>query len=182
MSSPTDPADVTDGAAPGLRPDQAHVTPGGSSRERRFLLILVGCAAALSLLVGAGLVAARGAGSIVVEVSGHGRGGDSVSLRVPAAAGHLALALLPDHAFSDHFKDRVFRRGEMRALVRQLELIPDGTVLVQVDSPRESVRISRERGLLLVHVDSDEENVRVEVPIKLAGALLKRMERGARVS
>ena len=59
--------------------------------------------------------------------------------------------------------------------------IPDGTVLVQVDAPSEAVRISRDHGMLLIHVDSDEEDVRVEVPVKLAGAFLKRVARVARI-
>jgi hypothetical protein len=150
------------------------------TREQRFLLILLGGAAALSLLVGAGLIAAWRAGSIVVQVSEHGHGGDNVRLRVPAAVGHLALLCLPDRAFGGGARDRIFRHGEMRLLAEELERIPDGTVLVQVDSPREGVRISRANGMLLIHVDSDEENLRVEVPIKLAGAFIKRIERVAR--
>jgi hypothetical protein len=167
------PGSITPAVAPG--------TGHRRNREKRFVLILVGCAAALSMLVGAGLIIAWRAGSIVVQVSEHGRGGDNVRIRVPAAVGHLALLCMPDRAFAGSAHDRIFRHGEMRTLVRELERIPDGTVLVQVDSPREAVRISRERGMLLVHVDSDEEDVRVEVPVKLAGAFLKRMERVTRV-
>lgn len=181
MNNPLDPTELTADVASGFRPGRVSDSPGGGSRERRFLFILIGCAAAVSLLVGAGLVTAWRAGSIVVQVNEHVRGGDNVRISVPAAAGHLALLFLPDRAFKAPFRNHLFRRGEMRTLVRQLELIPDGTVLVQVDSPHETVRISRDHGLLLVHVDSEQENVRVEVPIKLAGAFLKRMERAVRV-
>jgi hypothetical protein len=148
---------------------------------RRFIFILVGCVAALSLLIGTGLVIAWRAGSVVVQVSGHDRGGDDVRIRVPAAVGHLALLCIPDRAFGWSARDRVFHHGEMRLLAGELERIPDGTVLVQVDSPGETVQISREHGMLLIHVDSDQEKVRVEVPVKLAGAFLKRVERVARV-
>ena len=48
-------------------------------------------------------------------------------------------------------------------------------------APSEAVRISRDHGMLLIHVDSDEEDVRVEVPVKLAGAFLKRVARVARI-
>jgi hypothetical protein len=164
-----------------ITPAVAAETGNHRTRERRFLLILLGCAAALSMLVGTGLVIAWRTGSIVVQVSAHGRGGDNVHIRVPAAVGHLALLCMPNRAFAGPIRDRIFRHGEMRTLVRELERIPDGTVLVQVDSPREAVRISREHGMLLIHVDSDEESVRVEVPVKLAGAFLKRVERTARV-
>lgn len=194
MNEPSGPTDLTPGpSGPANHPDSNHpglsgaLTPAVTvetgihrTRVRRFAFILVGCVAALSLLVGTGLVIAWRAGSIVVQVSGHGRGGDNVRIRVPAVAGHLALLCMPDRAFGWSARDRVFQHGEMRLLAGELERIPDGTVLVQVDSPGETVQISRERGMLLIHVDSDKENVRVEVPVKLAGAFLKRVERVAR--
>lgn len=158
----------------------ANDAGGHGAREKRFLLILLGCVAALSILVGTGLVLAWRAGSIVVQVSEHGRGGDNVHVRVPAVVGNLALLCMPDRAFGWSERNRVFKHGEMRALVHELERIPDSTVLVQVDSPHEAVRISREHGMLLIRVASDEENVRVEVPVRLAGAFLKRVERVAR--
>jgi hypothetical protein len=154
----------------------------GPTRMHRFALVLLICVTALSILVGAGVIAAWRAGSVVVEVDGRGHSADNVRIRIPAAAGHLALLCLPDRAFCGSARDRVFRHGEMRLLAGELERIPDGTVLVQVDSPRESVRISREHDTLLIHVSSDEENVRVEVPVRLAGAFLKRVERVARFS
>jgi hypothetical protein len=193
MNEPTVPSDPSTGVpgsttgpgsdCPDVRDATSAEAPrpagGRRSREKRFFFILLGCAAALSLMVGVGLVVAWRAGSIVVEVREHGRGGDDVRIRVPAAAGDLALLCLPDRAFAGSFRNCVLRRGEMRALVSELERIPDGTVLVQVDSPSESVRISRDHGLLLIHVASDQENVRVEVPVRLAGAFLKRMDRSA---
>jgi hypothetical protein len=196
MNEPTGTPDIPAGAAgpanhlgstrpgfPGaISPAVTAETGNHRTRMNRFVLILVGCVAALSMLVGTGLIFAWRAGSIVVQVSDHGRGGGNVRIRVPAAAGHLALLCMPDRAFAGPVRDRIFRHGEMGTLVRELERIPDGTVLVQVDSPRESVRISREHGMLLIHVDSDEERVRVEVPVKLAGAFLRRVERVARFS
>ncbi len=190
MRTPADPRDPGRGTSVAAdRPQSAGtgapiaIPPGMDGgevrrrRERRFLYVLLGCAAALSILVGAGLIAAWSAGSIVVQVDERGRGGDQVRLRVPAAAGHLALLCLPDRAFAGPARDRIFRRGKLGILARELERVPDGTVLVEVESPRERVRISRERDLLLIRVDSPDENVRVEVPVKLAGAALKRVER-----
>lgn len=193
MNEPADPSgtppDAPDSAnypgsdSPGRPGSIAPAAQTGSrrTREKRFVLILVGCAAALSILIGTGLIMAWHAGSIVVQVSEHGRGGDNVHIRIPAAACRLALLCMPDRAFAGSIHDRSFRHGEMRTLARELDRIPDGTVLIQVDSPREAVRISREHGMLLIHVDSDEEDVRVEVPVKLAGAFLKRVERVTRV-
>ncbi len=195
MNEPTGPNDLTPGAvSPTSHPDPNRPGRSGAltptvavetgihrTRMRRFIFILVGCVAALSLLIGTGLVIAWRAGSVVVQVSGHDRGGDDVRIRVPAAVGHLALLCIPDRAFGWSARDRVFHHGEMRLLAGELERIPDGTVLVQVDSPGETVQISREHGMLLIHVDSDQEKVRVEVPVKLAGAFLKRVERVARV-
>jgi hypothetical protein len=154
-------------------PNDRHDPPAGL-RERRFLVIVVSCVAALSLLVGVALVAAWQAGSIVVQVHETGRGGDNVELRVPAALGHLAVLCLPDKAFASTSGRCCLSCSRMKPLARALELVPDGTVLVQVDSPRETVRIAREHGILLIHVDSAEGNVRVELPVKLAGAFLKR--------
>ena len=205
MNEPVDPSDLPTGApgsasnpgsghsgsgysgsghpaVPGaMSPSLANEAGSRRTRESRFLLILLSCVAALSLMVGTGLVMAWRAGSIVVQVSEHGGGGDNVRIRVPAAVGHLALLCIPDCAFRGSTRDRVFQHGEMRLVAGALERIPDGTILVQVDSPRETVRISRERGMLLIHVDSAKEKVRVEVPVKLAGAFLKRVDRLARV-
>lgn len=181
-SASTPPRGSTGEGLPGTRGAATADGVGGRSvRMRRFALILVSCVAALSLLVGTGILAAGRAGSVVVQVTERGGGGDNVRIRVPAAFGHLALLCMPDRAFCWSQRDRVFRHREMRALAGELERIPDGTVLVQVDSPQETVKISREHGTLLIHVDSDDENVRVEVPIKLAGAFLKRVDRVARV-
>jgi hypothetical protein len=195
MNEPTGTAYLPpDAAGPASHRDSDSPAPPGAAASavaaedgnhrahaRSFLLVLFGCVTALSMLVGTGLIFAWRSGSIVVQVSEHGRDGDNVRIRVPAAAGHLALLCLPDRAFGGSARDRVFQHGEMRLLAGELERIPDGTVLVQVDSPRETVQISREHGMLLIHVDSDEEKVRVEVPVKLAGAFLKRVERVARI-
>ena len=134
MNEPTDPTDIDPGAPdsanhpgsgghgfPGAAsPAMANEIGGHRTREKRFLLILLGCVAALSMLVGTGLLIAWRAGSIVVQVSGRGRGGDNVRILVPAAAGHLALLCMPDRAFAGPVRNRIFRRREMGTLVREL--------------------------------------------------------------
>lgn len=178
MNQPLDPTNPGSGPLPALPGPRSLPPP--PSRDRRFFLVILAAVTGLSLLVGIGLVAAYRAGSVVIDVKEHGRHGDNVHLRIPAALGHVALAFAPDVSFSKHGGDPSLRDVDIPALVREIERVPDGTVLVQVDSPRERVRIVREHGSFLVHVESEDENVRVEVPMKLAGAFLKRMEQNSR--
>lgn len=132
---------------------------------------IVGVTAALLVLALAGgvtwaAVATWQAGTIRIHVRDHRQGGTDVALVLPAVALDAALAVVPDHARAQIELDA--DAGEvlavLEALCDELENRPD-FVLVEVDGPREKVRVEKKDGALRVSVESAEESVRVEIPL-----------------
>lgn len=135
-------------------------------------------ATGLLLLVGTAVVAgavAFSAGSVHVYVLEKKPGGDHVNLLIPAALVPLGLRFMPAAE-----RQRAARRLEpwlpaLRAASRELARAPD-SVLVDVESPRERVRIRKLGGSLLVHVDTEQETVRFSFPLKLIGRVADEFE------
>lgn len=126
-------------------------------------------ATAVLLLVGTAVVAgavAFSAGAVHVYVLEKKPGGDHVNLLLPAALVPLGLRFMPAAE-----RQRAARRLEpwlpaLQAASRELARAPD-FVLVEVERPRERVRIRKLGGSLLVDVDSEQETVRLSFPLKL---------------
>jgi hypothetical protein len=62
-----------------------------------------------------------------------------------------------------------------RTVAQNLEQAPD-TVLVEVMSPRERVSVVKRGSALVIDVDSPEESVRVSVPLPLVVAVAEKLQ------
>jgi hypothetical protein len=160
-------------------PPGAAKTIGLSGRPSRALLPVIGitaalfCAAVLLLWV---------PGMVVIDV--FEAGGSGVHLRIPALLGHLAVGLVPEREWSrigrsrgiESLSDRSdFRTVSLRPLAASLGKLPDGTILVKVDSPGEAVLIEKDRGALRILAESGRDRVRVEAPVSLVRSVLSRI-------
>lgn len=139
----------------------------------RFKSVLVVLAGGVALLVGtlvaAGVLAA-GTGLVRIYVLEKKPGGDHVNLMIPAALVPLGMKLLPA-------KERQRAAAQLEpwlpaieAASRQLARVPDA-VLVEVESRDERVSIRKLGGALVIDVDSPQESVHLSVPLKLFAAV-----------
>lgn len=147
-----------------------------SPRERRLLILscLILLFVAVPIVV-VGVTVAR-SGILVVQVDELGPGGDHVRLRIPCILIDVAARLAPHEVFAEVSRDGTRWIPAARASLAKLADSPD-CVLVQVDSPSERVRISKQDRRLLVSVDSCAERVRIEMPIRSASSILARIEK-----
>lgn len=150
---------VTRPASPGLRPYTRYVALA--------LLVFL-----MPIFAFATAVAATG----TVTVSVHEQGEDGVRLYIPVPALLIDLAvfaaprLMPEEALAEARAEIApFRQG-LEAFAEELENCPSG-VLVEVQSPTERVRISKNGRSFEVEVDADAD-IRVSVPARLASRLL----------
>jgi hypothetical protein len=146
--------------------------------NRSFLSLFLGIALVF-VAVGGGLAyAVHSAGMIDVEV--HSRGGDNVdiSLHVPAALGHLALAFVPASVFDDCCEEGDWERWVplITEACDRLSDCPD-FVLVEVISDEDHVVVRKESRALVVDVTDGVDRVHVRVPLGIAEAFARKVER-----
>jgi hypothetical protein len=139
-----------------------------------FLILFAG---AVLLLAAAGVALAvmvHRSGVLVVEVHPvEGAGGDRVSLRVPGFLVTTASAFVPRHALQDAQSD-LKRWGPLaRQACQRLSQGPD-CVLVEIDGPREQVRIAKQDRNLVVDVLDSQERVHLVIPLAVANSVLRR--------
>lgn len=140
----------------------------------------------LAVLMTFGAVSAwsvHSAGMFELDVHERGPGGADISgIRIPAALGHVALAFVPARVF-DFCEDDDFARHAplLREACERLSDAPD-FVLVEVISADEHVLIRKEGSALVVDVESDDEEVHVAVPLGIARAFARKIERASRDS
>lgn len=108
-------------------------------------------------------------GAITVNVKEHKASGDGhrVFVVVPAAIVPWALKVIPQRHMPRLPHEALDALPAVQAAADELERMPD-TVLVEVQSKREHVKVSKEGGYLVVNVTSDREEVHVSVPIRAA--------------
>jgi hypothetical protein len=128
-------------------------------------------------LVVAGVVADTG----IIGVRVHEKKPDGTNLRlyVPAILVPAAMKIIPECEL-----DRAALRAReflpaMRIAAEELERIPDGP-LVEVDSPREHVRIVKSGGSLIVDVDDAHDTVHVSIPLRMVSQVARNLEARAR--
>jgi hypothetical protein len=115
-------------------------------------------------------------GAITVNVKEMKKDGEAqrVFVVAPAAIVPWAIKLMPQGHMPRLPEEARLALPAMQAAVDELERIPD-TVLVEVDSRDEHVKVSKEGGYFIVDVKSDREEVHVSVPIRAARHTLEEL-------
>lgn len=146
--------------------------------NRGFLTVFLGVVAVF-LILGVGVAwSIHSAGMVEIDIREGGPGGTEITgLRIPAALGHLALSFVPMHAF-DFCEDEEFQQWGplMVEACRQLDQCPD-FVLVEVISRDEHVCVRKQGKAFVVDVESYDERVHISIPIGIARAFAKKVER-----
>ena len=144
-----------------------------ASSNKRFLGIFLGLTVAL-MLVGVGLAwSVHSAGMLEVDIQSKGPGGCDISgIRIPAALGHVAIAMIPGHMMGLEGPEMDIWPPLVRAACSELSRCPDFT-LVEVHTDDEHVRVRKQGRQLIVDVDTYDERVHVTVPLGVAEAFAK---------
>ena len=154
--------------------------PARTTRRRspmmRFFVIALLCLLAPIFVFGATVaVTVAATGVATVRVSEPGPDGVDLWIPVPAVLFDLAIAAAPQFMPEYELEDARREVGPYLPMLRELadaiENLPSAT-LVEVETGRESVRISKEGRNFEIRVDSDDANVRVTVPARLFGRSL----------
>ncbi|HEV8383848.1 MAG TPA: hypothetical protein VGQ11_03175 [Candidatus Acidoferrales bacterium] len=124
-------------------------------------------------LVVTGIVADTG----IIGVRVHEKKPEGTNLRlyVPAILVPAAMRIAPVRELNRAAMRAKEFLPAMRIAVEELERIPDGP-LVEVDSPREHIRIVKSGGSLVVDVDNARETVHVSVPLRMVSNLARDLE------
>ena len=144
------------------------------SRWLRFTAI-----ASLFLLTPVFVFGATVAATGSVTVTVHERGPDGSHLWIPVPALLLDLALLaaprlmPEEALRDMRRETAPYRDLIAALAADLERMPAGSVLVEVEGEGEHVRVVKQRRSFEIEVDADGTRVHVSVPARLISRSLE---------
>lgn len=118
-------------------------------------------------LIGGAVLFHEGAITVnVKEMKPDGKG-EHVFVVAPAAVVPWAIKLIPEKHMPRLPQEARDALPAIQAATDELERIPD-SVLVEVQSKREHVKVSKEGGYLVVEVTSDREEVHVSVPIRAA--------------
>jgi hypothetical protein len=108
-------------------------------------------------------------GAITVSVREHrpGREPQRVFVVAPAVVVPWALRLIPEHHAPRLPQEAREALPALQAAAERLEAMPD-FVMVEVESPREKVKVSKDGGYLVIDVSSEREEVHVSVPLRAA--------------
>ena len=148
----------------------------------RPLWIVLGC---LVILLGVAVttfaVNAYRAGMLVVRVQEAGPHGTDLAIRIPAILVPMALRAVPDEPLRRAAKEAATWTPAVHAMTKILSDSPD-FLMVQVDTPGDTVHISKEDRRLVVDVSSAEEKVYVSLPLGVVAAVMRRLEGVAQIS
>jgi hypothetical protein len=148
------------------------------SRRTRRAAGTVAIVTLLLLTMGAGLSwAVNRAGVIEIDLRSKGSGGTDIhGLRIPGPLVEAALVCVPHSVFAEAREEMgdwgAFLRKTCQVLAKQ-----DDFTLVEVRSNDEAVTIRKEGNQLVIDVDTADERVHVKVPIGLAEAVAKKIEK-----
>ena len=139
----------------------------------------------LTLLVAIAMSAATVVGAVAFLVSGGVAvcqvKTPEVDLTIPvptrlADAGLLlARVAMPEEELAEVRREIEPYAPMIEASMRELADVPNGTVLVSVDSPEETVRVERRGGRLRVAVDAPDTVVRVSLPVRSVKRLARQL-------
>jgi hypothetical protein len=114
-------------------------------------------------------------GAITLRVEEHKADGTNLRLVVPASAVSLGVWLAPEEKLREAAAKSRDVLPALKVAARELERCPD-FVLVEVQNPREHVRIEKRGGRLLIDVESPDETVRVGVPLGTVETVARRLQ------
>ena len=114
-------------------------------------------------------------GVISVNVREKNPGGHHIWFVAPGAIVPFGLKLAPAHDLKDGLREAREWMPLARAAIDALEKSPDG-VYVEVDSPREHVKIQKSWGRIVVDVDDPNEEVHVAMPVRVMRHALSEIE------
>jgi len=103
-------------------------------------------------------------GVIRVSVDEHRANGEHLHLAVPAALVPVAVRLAPQHAMEDAARQAGPWLPTVRRAAKELRKLPDAE-LVEVRDADEHVRIRTQDGKLLLDVESPRETVHIACPL-----------------
>lgn len=114
-------------------------------------------------------------GTIMVEVHEHQDDGVNLFVPVPALLVDLAVMaaphVIPAEELDDLRREIAPWRDAIESLAEELEDCPD-TVLVEVKSRNENVRITKKNRSFHINVDSPDADINVKVPARLLSRAL----------
>ena len=153
----------------------AHHSSTPTRRRRPFTRYVALALLVFLMPVFAFATAVAATGTVTVSV--HEQGDDGVRVYVPVPALLIDLAvfaaprLMPADALAEvRAEIEPFRAG-LEALAREIEDCPSG-VLVDVQTPDEHIRVTKNWRSFEVEVDSEDTDVRVSIPARLASRVL----------
>ncbi len=152
-----------------------------ASSGKGFWTVFTGSLAVLMVFGVLSAWSIHSAGMFELDVHERGPGGADISgIRIPAVLGHVALAFIPMSAFDFCDDHDVARHVPLiREACQQLRDAPD-FVLVEVLSEDEHVLVRKKGAALVVDVESKDEEVHLSVPLGIAQAFARKMERASR--
>ena len=106
-------------------------------------------------------------GAVSIHVQEKKSGGENIRLILPAAAGPVALWMVPKEKLREGAKEARPYLPAIEAAAQELSRCPDFT-LVEVTNPHEKVHIAKRGGHLVIDVDDENETVHVSVPLEAA--------------
>ncbi len=121
-------------------------------------------------VIGAAGFAVQQTGIAYVEIEDRNEG-FRLSLPVPLILADAALAVVPDQDLTEAREELRDLEPLLRGLFVGLDEVPDAT-FVDVESASEHVRVAKEDGDIIVDVESPNESVYVSVPIEGAERLI----------
>lgn len=126
-------------------------------------------------LAGTAGVLTYNAGAVRVSVVEKRPNGDHVHVFVPAIVIPVALGFVPARHF--HVMDRDTHKWLplLKAVSQELDRCPDAT-LVEVTSPDEHVKITKQGHSLYIDVDDPGETVHVSFPVGVVQTVVNKLE------
>ena len=138
------------------------------------VIVLQG-AAAMMLVTGAFVYHV---GAVWIDVREKKPGGDHVRLVVPAIIAPVAAMMVPKAKLNEAPRELQEWLPTIEAATEELSRCPD-SVFVQVDSPKEHVKISKSGDHLVIDVDDPGETVHVSIPIRAVAYTARQLASGA---
>ncbi len=133
--------------------------------------------AATATMVGTAGVVTYEAGAVRVSVVEKRQGGEHVNLIVPAVLVPVALAAVPAKNFHVHDAEMKKYLPLLKAVSQELARCPDAT-LVEVKSPDEHVKISKQGNSIYIDVDDPGDTVHISFPVGVIETVINKLEAG----
>ncbi len=138
------------------------------------VIVLQG-AAAMMLVTGAFVYHV---GAVWIDVREKKPGGDHVRLVVPAIIAPVAAMMVPKAKLNEAPRELQEWLPTIEAATEELSRCPD-SVFVQVDSPKEHVKIAKSGDHLVIDVDDPGETVHVSIPIRAVAYTARQLANSA---